>query len=239
MKFFYFLALSAMLASSASATTMNFDFGNIARQTADTGWNNVVYAHPAPPTPLFVVLDSNGDAVPGVTLEVTDQFFINGQPSQGGAESPAGDAAGFPVDATDDYFFGHTGAFAGNESTPTGAFKLTGLDQSQAYDFTFFSSRNGVNDNRETAFDVTGANSGSGVAVTSNNQSEVLNINGIFPDANDEISVLVQAGPNNDNGNGFYYVNLMQVSTAIPEPATGLLFALAGGVAVVARRYRR
>lgn len=237
------LVLCATVSSTASAVTMRFDFGNNARQTADVGWNNVVYANPDPPIPLFVVIDSNGIAVPGVTLEVTDQFFINGQPSQGGTENPMGDAAGYPVDATDDYFFGHTGAFAGNESTPTGGFKLTGLDQSESYDFTFLSARTNVGDLRETSYSVTGANSASGVLEAANNNSEVLTFSGMIPDANNEIAVEVSAGPNNSNSNGlnFYYINLMEVSTsssAVPEPTSALLLLSAVGCCFAARRNR-
>ncbi|QEG37461.1 PEP-CTERM sorting domain-containing protein [Bythopirellula goksoeyrii] len=233
------LTLLCVLATAtpASALTMSFDFGNNARLTNLPGWNDVFHASGSPTDTLFVVNDSNGNPVPGVTLVETDPFYIVGQPSQGGSESPSGAAAGFPVDATDDYYFGHTGAFGGGDDNPTGGFKLTGLNQSLAYDFTFFSSRTGVNDNRETAFSVTGANNGSGVTATSNNNSEVLPINGIMPDTNGEISIVVSAGANNDNGNGFYYINLMQVS-AIPEPATGLLLALAGGFAAFGRRHR-
>ncbi|TWT72709.1 hypothetical protein Pla123a_40080 [Posidoniimonas polymericola] len=224
------------IATPAAATTMNFDFGNNGRQTNVPGWNNVVHDNGSPSPTLFVVFDDTGVAVPGVTLEETDEFYIVGQPSQGGSESPAGDAAGLPVDATDDYYFGHSGAFGGGDDNPTGGFKLTGLDQNLAYDFLFFSSRTGVNDNRETAFSVTGSNVGSGLTATSNNDSEVLTISGIMPDANSEIAISVSAGPNNDNGNGFYYVNLMQVSTAVPEPASGLLIALSGGLTALRRR---
>lgn len=233
------LTLLCVLATAtpASALTMSFDFGNNARLTNLPGWNDVFHANGSPTDTLFVVNDSNGNPVPGVTLVETDPFYIVGQPSQGGSESPSGAAAGFPVDATDDYYFGHTGAFGGGDDNPTGGFKLTGLNQSLAYDFTFFSSRTGVTNNRETAFSVTGANNGSGVTATSNNNSEVLPINGIMPDTNGEISIVVSAGANNDDGNGFYYINLMQVS-AIPEPATGLLLALAGGFAAFGRRRR-
>lgn len=238
MKWNIALVCALVAPAPAGATTMLFDFGNTAQQTLTPGWNNVIYPDPDPAPPLFVVFDSNGDAVPGVTLEVVDQFFINGPPSQLGSESPSGDAAGFPVSATDDYFFGHTGAFAGGADNQTGGFKLTGLDAGTAYDFTFFSARTGVGDLRETAYSVTGANSGNGLLEAANNNSEVLNIGGILPDANNEIYVEVSAGPNNNNGARFYYVNLMQVSTAIPEPATGLLIAMAGGLALQMTRRR-
>ena len=225
------LALLCVLAAAtpAGAATMLFDFGNTAQQTLTTGWNNVIYPNPDPAPPLFVVFDSTGAVVPGVTLEVVDQFFINGPPSQLGTENPSGDAAAYPVSATDDYFFGHTGAFAGGPENKTGGFKLTGLDQSLTYDFTFMSSRTGVNDLRETAYSVAGANSASGVLEAANNDSELLKLGGITPDANNEIYVEVSAGPNNSNGQSFYYINLMQVDAVnVPEPAAGLLLAAAG-----------
>ncbi len=222
------------LGASASGQTMLFDFGNTGQQTLSPGWNNVTYPNPDPAPTLFVVFDDTGAIVPGVTLEIPDQFFINGPPSQLGTESPSGDAAAYPVSATDDYFFGHTGDFAGGPDNPTGGIKITGLDQSLTYDFTFMSSRTGVNDSRETAYSVTGANSADGLLEASNNDTEVLSITGIFPDANDEIYIEVSAGPNNTNGNSFYYINLMQVD-AVPEPASlGLLGA--SGLMLLRRR---
>lgn len=225
------LGCAALLASPVCAETMLFDFGNTARQTAGN-WNNVVPAT----TDLFAIFNSDGAVVPGVTFSITDEFFQTGEPSQLGSESPAGDAAGYPVDATDDYFFGHTGPFAGADDNPYGEVRLSGLDPGTAYNFTFFSARNGVNDNRETMFTVSGANTLSGVAVTSNNDTEVLRIMGVTPTAGGDISVGVQAGPGNDNNNGFFYVNLMQVDT-IPEP-TGAVLALAAGLLASFRRVR-
>lgn len=232
------VVLLSALATPSHAATMLFDFGNAAQQSPN-GWNNVLYPNPDPAPPLFAVFDSTGAIVPGVTFEVTDQFFINGPPSQLGTESPSGDAAAYPVSATDDYFFGHTGAFAGGEDNQTGAFKLTGLDQSATYDFTFMSSRTGVNDSRETAYVVAGANSANGLLEASNNDSNVLKLTGITPDGAGEIEVTVSAGPNNTNGNGFYYVNLMQVDTGgrVPEPAS-LALLVAGAAGCARRRVR-
>ena len=223
------------IATPASATTMLFDFGNTGQQTLDTGWNNLTYPNPDPAPDLASVVDATGAVVPGVTLAFTDQFFINGPPSQLGTESPSGDAAAYPVSATDDYFFGHTGPFAGGPDNQTGGFKLTGLTQGVPHDFTFFSARVGVGDLRETAYSVTGANSDNGVLEAANNDSNVLTLSGILPDANGEIAVEVSAGPNNSNGLQFYYINLMQVDV-VPEPSTGLLVASAGLLAVLRRR---
>ncbi|QDT70438.1 hypothetical protein MalM25_33860 [Planctomycetes bacterium MalM25] len=224
-------------ASPVAAETMLFDFGRTTLQSPFTpgvvGWNNVVPAT----TDLFAIFDEGGSVVPGVSLSITDTFFQTGEPSTLGSENPAGDAAGYPVSATDDYFFGHVTAFAGADPNPYGEVTLRGLDPSKAYDFTFFSARNGVNDNRETQFDVTGSNAGTGLAGTSNNDTEVVRINGISPDGNNEIVVGVQGGPSNNNGIGFFYINLMQVSAAIPEPTSAALIAM-GGVLVGVRRRR-
>lgn len=231
------IACSAILLTTASApATMLFDFGNTARQTPEAeGWNNIVPAT----TELFAIFDENGDVVPGVSLEITDTFFQTGEPSQVGSEAPSGDAAGYPVSATDDYFFGHTGPFAGAEDNPYGEVTLSGLDPSVAYDFSFFSARNGINDSRQTQFIVTGANNGSVLATTSNNDTEVNHVLGIMPDANNQIAIGVQAGPDNDNGSGFFYINLMEVSPGvIPEPTSvGLL--MMGSLFAMAKRRRR
>ncbi len=226
-----------LLVAPSAAESMQFDFGRTTLQSpfnpGTDGWNNVVPAT----TSLFGIFDKNGDLVPGVSLEITDTFFQTGEPSTAGSENPVGDAAGYPVSATDDYFFGHVTGFAGADPNPYGEVTLSGLDPSQAYDFTFFSSRQTVTDVRDTQFEVTGANSGMGIAETSNNNSEVVNINGIFPNANNEIVVGVRGGPNNDNGVGFFYINLMEVSPAIPEPASAGLVLL-GGLIVATKRRR-
>lgn len=228
---------AVLLAAAPSvAETMLFDFGNTARQSPQPPnvptWNNVVPAT----TQLFALFNSDGGIVPGASLEITDTFFQTGEPSQLGAENPSGDAAGYPVDATDDYFFGHTTPFAGAPENPYGEVTLSGLDPSQAYDFTFFSSRNGVNDNRETNFEVTGDSAVSGVAVTSNNQSEVLRFLGVLPDANGDIVIGVSPGAANDNNNGFYYINLMEVSTSIPEPTSAAILLVSGLILAAKRR---
>lgn len=237
MKMSLAVCCAMLIAGPVSATTMLFDFGNTGRQSPQPPnvptWNNVVPAT----TQLFALFDADGGIVPGASLEITDLFFQTSEPSQLGSESPTGDAAGYPVDATDDYFFGHTTPFAGAAENPYGEVTLSGLDPSQAYDFTFFSARNGVNDNRETQFDLTGDATASGIAVTSNNNSEVLRFIGVLPDANGDVVVGVSPGPGNDNGNGFYYINLMEVSTSIPEPTAAAL-ALVGVLGLVRRRRR-
>jgi len=231
------LACALLCCAPVSASTMLFDFGNTARQAPGPPsvptWNNVVPAT----TTLFALFDDTGAVVPGAALEITDTFFQTGEPSQLGSESPSGDAAGYPVEATDDYFFGHSGPFAGAEDNPFGEVTLSGLDPSLAYDFKFFSARNGVGDSRATEFLVNGATSGAATATTSNNDSEVVSVLGITPTAGGDISVGVRAAASNDNNNGFFYINLMEV-TAIPEPTTAALGLVATLGVALRRRVR-
>jgi hypothetical protein len=233
MKSLFTFVSVVVVASSASATTLLFDFGNTGRQT-NPNWNNVVPAT----TTLFALFDSAGNIHGTAGFEITDTFFQTGEPSQLGSEAPVGDAASYPVDATDDYFFGHTTAFAGADPNPLGQFKLFNLDANSTYDFTFFASRTGVNDIRDAQYSVQGTNGGSAVLNASNNHSEVARVLGISPNGNNEIFVDVTPGPQNDNGNGFYYLGLVQVDVnAIPEPSSVLLVSLA--LAVATGRGRR
>ncbi len=214
--------------SSTEASTLLFDFGRTDLQS-NPGWNNLV---PATGT-LFATFDSSNALTP-IGIEITDPFYQAGEPSPLGSGAPAGDAASYPVSATDDFFFGHAAAWGSQAPNPLGQFKLFNLDPSMTYDFTFFASRQVVSDNRETSYVVNGANSDSGVLDAANNNTEVLRINGILPDANNEIFVDVTPGPNNSTSTGFYYINLMQVDV-VPEPASVALMG-AAGLMVLGRR---
>ena len=228
------VALTLVLTSYASATTVLFDFGRTDLQT-NPNWNNVVPAT----TTLFALFDSDGNLHGTAGFEITDVFFHTGEPSQLGSEAPVGDAASYPVSATDDYFFGHITPFAGADANPLGQFKLFNLDANSFYSFTFFASRQTVSDIRDASYTVRGDNSGSVVLNASNNNSEVVRVDDIIPDGNGEIFVDVEVGPQNDNGNGFYYIGLMQVDIRpIPEPTTLALFGLAAATLAGGRRRR-
>lgn len=227
--------LIATTTASAGAATVLFDFGSTGYQTAQAGWNNVTYADDTPAAGLTTIVDSAGDTVDGLSLVFTDQFFVGTQPELLGTDSPTGDASGLPTTATEDFFLGHTGEFLGESSNPTGAFKLTGLDPNHTYTFTFFASRVGVGDNRETSYTVTGSTQASGLLQASNNNSEVLVLSGITPDLNDEITVSLAAGPNNTNSRSFYYINALQLDI-VPEPSALALYAIGSLIAASSRR---
>ena len=227
------VSLSLGFATSAPAITILIDFGRTDLQTAGN-WNNVLRNT----TVLNSIMDSDGSTVTGVTLTVTDLFYDIGEPSQGGSEIPSGDAAGFPVSATDDYLFGHTGAFGGSADNSVSQFKLSNLDPDTYYTFTFFGSRTAT-DNRETRYTVAGLGSGTALLNVSSNDTEVARVSLVRPDGSNEILIDVQAGPNNDNGNFFYYLGAVQIDTRpVPEP-TGLAFLAFAGLLGSLRRARR
>ena len=223
------VALAGTPVAMAGTTSMFFDLGATARQTAGN-WNNVVPAT----TTLNSLIDSNGNAVGSAGFTIVQSLFDNGEPSQLGTESPSGDAAIFPVDATDDYFFGHTGPFAGDDGNELGQFRLFNLDPTKTYNFTFFSSRTGVGDIRDTAYEVRGTNVEMGVLNGSNNDSQVLNLNGITPDGG-VIDIYVAAGPDNNNANGFFYINAFRVEV-VPAPGAGAMGLMAGALIGIRRR---
>ncbi|MCA9257645.1 MAG: hypothetical protein KDA61_00540 [Planctomycetales bacterium] len=225
------MLLSMALSAQASAATLLFDFGPES-QMAPGNYNHIL----VDPASLVVAdaIDSTG-ASTGIGLTASG-FYAGANFS--GTTSPSGDAAIFDAEATRDNAFGHDDAFGTNPLTPLATLALTGLDGSgaTAYSFTFFGSRLGATDNRETMYNVLGANSGFGLLDTTANVDKVAVVSGIIPTAAGELTIEVSPGPNNDNGSGFYYIGAMSIeSGAVPEPTAAALAALAG-MALTRRR---
>jgi len=124
----------------------------------------------------------------------------------------------FPSQATRDSYFGNTENFgAGSNFFPS--FKLTGMDLARQYTLTFYASRTGVGDNRETGYTVQGANSGFAALNPANNINNITKVEGITPDASGEITVSIGPTPNNNNGNHFTYLGVMRLSPYSPPLA--------------------
>lgn len=226
------LGSGLVLGLSISATQgaiLYYDFGDPAQQTNVTGYNNIV-SNASGGSSIANSVDSTG-ASTGVALTLTDPFWPGS--NQNGTTSPAGNAAAiFHPQATRDNLFGSVAAFGGF-TEPTGAYTISGLDPSgnTTYKFTFFGSRTGVTDNRETAYMLDGSTFATAYLNCSNNISEVAVADGLIPDAGGNIVLTVGPGPNNTNGSKFYYIGAMQiVSTTIPEPTSLATLALAGGL---------
>lgn len=234
MKRYYTLALASAffaMVSSASAATIFFDFGETGQQTAGN-YNDITQAQ----NPLFNTIDSSGNPT-GIGL--TTSGFNPGS-NQNGTTTPGAPANLFSPQATRDNLFGHTVNFNQPAPLPLGTLQLTGLNPSSSYDFTFFGSRTGVTDNRETAYAITGSNNGTGLLDTSNNTSNVAIVTGIIPTALGGITINVSPGPNNNNSSGFFYLGAMRIeSIDVPEPSTAVLFLLSGCLMVGRPRLRK
>jgi hypothetical protein len=188
------------------------DFGapgsptDIVEAPASAFWNNITPAIGATDTGVLdSIVTTNGTPIT-LTLQMVSRF--NGQNSNGTTAS-----TNFPATATQDSLFGNTEAFGG-ASNILPVFKLTGLDPNFSYSFTFFGSRTGVSDNRETRYAVTGANSGEALLNTANNTNTTVSVPNIRPSEAGEISIALSPGPNNNNANHFTYLGVMKVDFA-------------------------
>lgn len=231
MKRIYTLIIASAFCSAVttvSATTMFFDFGDSNQPSAASNYNDVVMNGNPQPIVFANTIDSTGIAT-GIGLTVSG--FFPGS-NQNGTTTPGGAAGStFIATATRDNAFTHVSSFGGQTTNPTGLLVFTGLDNSAAYNFTFFGSRTGVTDNRETKYTVTGSNSNFALLNTSNNTDTTVDVTSIFPAAG-SISITVEAGPNNNNGTTkFAYLGALRVERVIPEPSTvGLLAATSLGM---------
>ena len=229
------IVLSTVLASivgTASASVLFVDLGRPDMQSNPLTFNNLTNESQS----IANAIDENG-TLTGMTIDITESFFTIGPPSSLGSEAPTGIAAQFGADATDDYLFGHTGPFAGEADNSLSTIEFGNLDANTFYSFTIFAARTGVNDNREAQYDFTGANNASGLLNASNNDSEVLILAGLLADDSGTITLDISAGPNNDNGNGFYYLGAIRIDTR-PVPSPGSLALLTTGGLFIARRKR-
>ncbi|QDS98840.1 hypothetical protein [Adhaeretor mobilis] len=190
--------------------TLKFDFG-------ETG----------SPDPKYNVVPWNAqdiektiDFVTGVetdislTISSTAGFNEAGHNPSGtiSAGSPASDF--FNFNATADSLFGHDSNFNVGEPRSLVEYTLSGLDQNQSYDFTFFASRLGASDNRETQYDVAGDNLGTTFLNPAENLNNIAQLLDIIPDPNGEITLTIQKGPNNTNSAGFFYLGAMDMTSS-------------------------
>jgi hypothetical protein len=165
------------------------------------------------------MVDSNGD-VTDVDVDVVERMWGVNSAS---TSSPIGDAAEF-LQAGNNQSFGCYSNWTGTATDYTQCIaNISGLLPGTNYTFTFYASRMGVSDNRETLYALTGANSGSAVLNVQNNTSEVAVVSGIVADANGEIELLVRMGPNNNNSEGFFYLLAMKIEgmvakMTLPQP---------------------
>lgn len=158
------------------------DFGSN-QQTFDpnTAWNNLLTSIGTTDTGALFGLVSTDSTVSLIDLQMVARF--NGENTNGTTASTL-----FPTSATSDSLFGNTELF-NNLSDIFPKFKLTNLDRTKAYNFTFYSSRTGVGDVRETGYTVAGNTSGFAALNVANNIDNIAQVSSITPDTSGEILI--------------------------------------------------
>lgn len=206
---FTYLGVLRLETATSDGPAYLIDFGAAGTPTEqqdpapEVAWNNLTATIGTDPEGELSGLVTTNGTVTAMSLRITSRF--NGANEAGTTEGTL-----FPTTATRDSLFGNTEAFGDLENVLP-AFKLTGLDPNYLFRFTFYASRTGAADNRETRYTVTGANSAVADLNAANNVNEVVVVSDIQPDADGEISVALTPGPNNDNANHFTYLGVMQV----------------------------
>ncbi len=193
-----------------------FDFGggNTTEHAASPDdptnyWNNVTTVIGSSSTALLTNIVTTENVSTVIGLAMLGRF-------NGANENGTTTSAVFPVEATRDSLFGNTEVFSGL-SNIFPKFKLTGLDGSRRYRLTFYASRTGVGDNRETLYTVVGAATNSAVLNAANNISNVAALNETRPTAEGELVISLAPGSNNNNANHFTYLGVLKVEL-LPLP---------------------
>ena len=136
----------------------------------------------------------------GIDFEITDDF--EGENRSGVLNNQLS----IPPNITEDAFFG------GN-ANPRAEIKISRLNRNAYYDLSFFGSRRDVGDNRETAYTVKGRYDAQTVYQNSSNNGSVISTVGkVRPNENGEIVITINAGPNNNNGSKYFYLNIMAIT---------------------------
>ncbi len=203
-----------------------FDFGGAATQFGpppndpENHWNNVTSTGTSD-TGEMLNLVSVYDAQTSIGLAMIRRF--NGANTAGTTLSTV-----FPQNATSDSLYGNTGVFSGL-SNIFPSFKLTGLNPARQYSFTFYASRTGVGDNRETGYTVEGANTGFAALNPANNINKTVTVEGIRPTASGEVTFSLAPTANNNNSPTYFtYLGVLRVSPYVP-PLQFLPPVISGG----------
>ena len=193
--------------NSIAHTDINLNFSFDGTQTE--GWNDVNLHH----TLTAGFKDSQGRDC-GIVLQCNSPF---GSANTAGPQN-TDTSLDMPTSVSETALWGYgEGQFNNDPQTPTTTLHFTHLNKTLAYDFTFFSSRAYATDNRETQFTLIGTEKKTATLNASNNTSQTTTITDILSDTNGCITLIVQAGPKNDNPYKFYYLNALKISPHKPS----------------------
>ena len=177
------------------------NFGN---SSTTAGWNSLSSFLEGATVPN---LTYENNEFTGIELAVESRF--NGINTNG--EKATTTSLDMPEGVSGNSFFGNSKAEWAGMLIEKGVLKLSGFQGDNTYEFCFFGSRTAA-DNRETQYTVIGENSDSSSLDAASNTDDIACVSGIKPNSSGEIIIEVTAGPNNDNNNGFFYINAMRIS---------------------------
>lgn len=238
------VAVSTLLAAgaaSAPASQALIDFGASGTTTTTPDgsgrvWNNISSGNDLSGSPFSLLNTLGQDSSYKLTISnppgVTNPIGFNGD-NANGTTAATGAAAGrnYPVTATRDSVFGNTTTFS-NNIVQAVRLTLSDLNPAETYSFDFFASRIGAGgDNRETEYHIIGDNTDTSVFLNaSENHSNIVGVTGVSPNASNQIVIDIDRGPNNNNGSGFFYLNVLEINS-VPEPGSvGVIAVLAVGL---------
>ena len=162
---------------------------------------------------ILDAIDFLTGAATGINLTVTSDTGWNSiGPNRSGTFSPGSPASDFfDGEATDSSLFGHTSNFNIGSPRPLVEYTIAGLSPTGLYDFTFFAAREEATENRETQYDVAGANSAVGFLNPSDNLNNIAQALQVQPTTAGELTLTIQPGPNNLNSDGFFYLGAFEI----------------------------
>jgi len=215
--------------------TLLLDFGSSGSTTLNgpapddplNFWNNVTEAIGCVASGQLPGMVNTLNVATTIGLEILSPFNGSGPNTNGTLES-----AVFAPNATRDSLYGNTETWGGFADV-TPSFKLTGLNPERVYNFTFYASRLGVGDVRETSYTIAGESTTLVTLDSANNIDNLVTAEGIVPDANREITVSMAPTANNNNGYHFIYLGAMKVEE-IPEQQPIIFIEQPAGQTVMA-----
>ena len=207
------LELTTEPAVIAALDTVIVDFGG--GSTSPRPTNNVT----DPAAGAVADLTNTAGFFTGYSIMVVDSF--NGINTDGTGNPLPG--LELPVTATGDSFYGNTAEF-NNQSQPTGAVELTGLDTTVTYTVELFASRT-TGELRQTQYVVQGRTTDTLFLNVSSNSDRTV-YSDMVPDALGRILVTASSGPENQNSFQFYYLGVLRLIYPDTEPFGGVSLAL-------------
>ncbi len=168
------------------------DFGTI---KSPKPWNNYLTQGAGKLSDLIDEKENNT----GFAIQVTSKF--NGDNTSGASENNIN----IPTEVGKDAFW------SAGKKVPNSTFTISNMNKDLKYTLVFYASRGGVSDNRETEYHVKGINEGFAYVNAASNKSALGKVEAIQPTANGTITIILNPGTNNSNGNKFYYVNAMWI----------------------------